>query len=131
MSMSDKAINIDKLFIENLSVLAKAGYTNEKIRTYFGVSRTTWCKLKTAHPFLNQIIRDGKRDLDLLALAGLRRLIEEGSEKSIHFYLDRRLWKKRDDKPTKNVKNSLSLTLDAVDAPEAARIYQLIMDKGV
>jgi hypothetical protein len=111
--------------------LSKLGMTQFYIAGYFGMSQDTWYERCKIFPELSETYWRGKSKGVEFGTDCLKKLMLEGNERAIMFYL-RNLAKFSDvgspEDEKKNDKESLQVpSLKMTDPIEASRIYQSIM----
>lgn len=123
-------LKITPEILAKVDELSKLGMTQFYIAGYFGMSQNTWYERCKAFPELSHTYWAGKAKGVEFATDCLMKLMKEGNERAIMFYL-RNLAKFSDmDAPERNVsdeKEKSSTSLANLDPIEAARVYQIIM----
>lgn len=117
--------------IEKVAELSALGMTQFYIAGYFGMSQDTWYERCKQSPELSKTYWAGKSKGVVFATDCLKKLMLEGNERAIMFYL-RNLAKFSDigspEDENKNDKESLKIqSFKMTDPIEASRVYQSIM----
>lgn len=122
-------IIINSEIIEEVSVLAGRGLTQQQIHQYYGISHAHWYKLIEKHPDLRKAVLSGKSKTISMVAGELIKAVRKGNVSAIIFYLKTQARWKEDSLPEDDDEKPSfpSITLTVNDPVEAARIYKQIM----
>lgn len=124
------------LTIENLEKIrrfAEIGYPLERIGRLFGVSDTTFVRLRKRHPEIQAALDDGRSEGDAFILSQVWRQVRDGVTPMIIFVAKARM--KMWDRPSDDAKKSTlpegtkssRIDFTSMSPQDAARVYQQLM----
>ena len=129
-------VEVNAEFLDKVQDLSRKQFTQEQIRDYFGIKKSSWYHYIKLHPEIKTRIRKGRVSLLDFAVSKLIEKIEAGDKQCLLFYLERKgKWKELkglnlDAKVQTEQKNPVELKITTLDPVEAGKIYEQIMTTG-
>jgi hypothetical protein len=128
-----KTIELNVENLEKIRRFAEIGYPLERLGKLFGVSETTWRRLRKRHPEIQAALDDGRSEGDAFILSQVWRQVRDGVTPMIIFVAKARM--KMWDRPVDDAKKSTlpeggkSPRIDfiSMSPQDAARVYQQVM----
>lgn len=120
-----------KEILDEINNLSSQGLTQFFIAAHYGMSLATWFEKIKIFPEISEAYWRGKSKGVQFATNSLKKLMEDGNERAIMFYLKNvAKFSEMDDLKEQDPKETKTISLSNVDPIEASKIYQSIMGES-